>query len=186
MPKGKSLVSAAVDTDAESVTWTFPDGRTVTVSLRDVPENLVRLLALHGLKQKGSDSGAGAANAVAEGKAPTKVAYYYEQLTRVAGNLRSGTWADKGSGATSYLAQAISRVMGIPIAQVATTLAAMSEKEKADAAAAPKVKVAIAELKAEAAARKLKALEASTDDDEAIPGFEDFEPEADEAEDEAA
>lgn len=74
------------DMDNQTVTWNFADGGQTTLALSELKPEVVIWLALHGLKQKGSD--------VYSGKCTPEQARGLNQ--KVLDNLRIGETSDKG------------------------------------------------------------------------------------------
>jgi len=152
---------ATTTIEGNSVIWEMADGTKVEGDLNTFPEAIVKQLALHGLRQKGSDAYAGL----------KEVAEAAEAVGRVIAQLTSGEWtvARAGGGGgprTTLLAEALSRLATaagkeVSIEQAAETIAQLPDESdegiskkslRADAA----VKAMIATIKQERAAKELE------------------------------
>lgn len=143
---------ATKETEGNSVRVAFTDGEVLEVSLGQLPEDIVKHLALHGLSQKLGDSYAGEKD-VEVAKAKAK---------KVAERLQAGEWKavreGSGGGRITDLAQALARVTGKELAECVSVITDMDKEQKKALRQHPQIKVALAEIAAEKA--KAKAAEA--------------------------
>lgn len=142
-------IEKTIDAEQGTVTVGFASGSTTTISMRDLPKNIVAQLALHGLSQKVTDAGAG--------KTPEETE---EHVMKVVESLKAGNWTvrgEGGSGGTSRVTQlvrAVARLKGIDLAEAKAKVSALTDEEKKSLQAAPAVQAAILEIKAEDLAAK--------------------------------
>lgn len=143
---------ATKETEGNSVRVAFTDGEVLEVSLDQLPEDIVRHLALHGLSQKLGDSYAGEKD-VEVAKAKAK---------KVAERLQAGEWKavreGSGGGRITDLAQALARVTGKELAECVSVITDMDKEQKKALRQHPQIQVALKEIAAERA--KAKAAEA--------------------------
>lgn len=152
---------ATTSIEGNVCTWEMADGTNVVGDLATFPEEIVKQLALHGLRQKGSDSYAGLKTVEEAAQA----------VGRVIEQLRSGEWTAaraSGGGAprTTLLAEALSRLAQasgkeVSIEQAAETISQLPDDSdegisKKSLRADPAVKAMIATIKQERAAKELE------------------------------
>ena len=131
-----------VTTDVESgtVTLTWADGEKTQAKLGELPEHIVRRLALHGLKQKLVDAHAGVRD-VADARAAT---------VAVLETLRAGDWSKRpDAGVGGLLVEAVARATGRTAEAVRERLAAMDDAQRRALAKHPAVAAAMAAIRAE-------------------------------------
>lgn len=153
--------------EAGSVKFTFDDGSSRTFYLSDYPEAMYRPLMLNGLSQKLADKYAGAKEAVASGKFPTKAAYQKAMTTAVHESLKAGAWrmvAERGES-SSLILEAVSRAFGIDLATAQERWDGFTDEQKAKVKANPKVQKAVTEIKIERLNERKEALDDQDDDD---------------------
>jgi hypothetical protein len=150
-------------TDAEesltTVEYFDQDGsalKRLLIRLDDYEEPMVRLLALHGLKQRLGDSSAGF-KAVKD-EAGWDIALDWAKMNhlRVHEQQKEGTWTTRGEGTirVTLLHEAISRVYGESLEVVIAKLESMTKEERAALAKVAKIAQVITEVKAERALAK--------------------------------
>lgn len=154
------IAKKAVDEKAERVTFGFMDGEKLACNLQDLPDDMIRKLALHGLSQKVGDSYA-SATSIDEAK---------QNARSVWGNLVAGVWATKAARGGKFV-EALARVTGKGYDECLAAWSGMDDKQKAELKKHPQMKKAIAEIEAENAARAAEA--ASGEEAEAI-SFDDL------------
>lgn len=167
---------AEKDYDEESGTFSivFSDGAESEVELDSLPQNIVRLLALHGLSQKLGDSYASVKGDVASAK---------EKYQAVLEQLRAGEWrktraeGESGGARVTELAAAIARFRNAPIEKANAVVAAATPEQKKAWQANAQIKAIIATIRAEKAAAKAAKAQAATGDEAAasdaeLPSFD--------------
>ena len=132
----------------EGVIFTFIDGTEFVAILDDLPTDIVRRLAIHGMNQKLGDSYAKKEISVSEALAGVIDLY---------GQLQSGVWANRASG--GKLAIAISRALGESLPDVIRSLAGKSKDEKAEYRKHPQIILELAKMKQEEAESEIAATE---------------------------
>lgn len=90
------LAKKTPNEEAGTVTFEFTDGRTITVNVNDLPDNVRNIATLHGVSQKVGDSYAGAET----------VDEAYEAATDVVKNLQEGNWRVRAEGGVGGAARA--------------------------------------------------------------------------------
>ena len=161
MSKEDSIV---VSDDAETgvIVWSTAEGD-VTLNVFDLSPEMQRRLAVHGAKQKGTDSYAGAKAVVENGDSPSRSAFAFECVTEVVANLVNNVWSARregGSGPrTSMLARAVAEVLGLELAAATEKLASMEDVAKKKIAAHPQIARVVLRLRQEAEAKRAEALE---------------------------
>lgn len=141
------------DYDEETGTFSivFANGRQAEVNLDSLPQNIVRLLALHGLSQKLGDSYASVKGDVEEA---------IKRFDAVANQLASGEWkkaregGGEGAGKVTELAAAIARFRNAPIEKANAAVAKATPEQKKAWQGHPQLKAIIAQIRAEKAAEK--------------------------------
>lgn len=157
------IASKAVDAEQGLVTITPEGGEAITANLADMPDEIVRQLALHGLSQKLGDSYAGA------GQEENPVAVITANVTGLIDQLKAGTWSSRSGGGggprVTLLAEAIHRVTGKELEECTAVVGDMSNEDKATWRKHPQVAKAIAEIRAEREAEKAKKLDGQEGED---------------------
>lgn len=161
----ENSIAVTENLDEGTITWETAVGA-VSLNVRELqttnPEIFFRL-ALHGAKQKGTDSYAGARAAVEKGEAVSRDAYAHECVSEVVSNLTSGVWSQRreGSGAprSSMLARAVAEVLSIDLADAVARLVAMSDEGKKKVAGNPQVARVVLRLRREAEEKRAADLE---------------------------
>ena len=130
------------------VGFAFENGEQVDVKLEDMSEDMIQMLAVHGLTQKLGDSYASA----------TSVSEACEKFYDVLNNLKAGTW-NGGRSATSggIWVEAIARATGRSIEDSAAMFASKTETEQKAIKKHDSVVVAKAEITLERQIAKAKA-----------------------------
>lgn len=157
------IAEKALDLDSKSVEFTFADGTVLAVSLGELSADIQLHLALHGIGQKVGDAYSGAKGDVAVAKASAQA---------VIDQLKSGEWrAARGEGEAKprvgELAEAIARIKGVAVEEVAKSLAGASDEQRKALRANDRVKAIIQVIRAEKAQKKLE----NMDDDDALEAF---------------
>lgn len=119
----------------------------VAVSLADLSEDVIRQAALHGLSQKLGD-----VVAAKECVGDTALA----MIKSVVDSLYAGKWGAErasgtGGGKMALYVEAISRLQGVPVEQVAATLEGLSDEQQKAIRGMPAVKAMVDVIKAEKA-----------------------------------
>lgn len=144
---------AVKEVSDQGVKFAFTDGVIVEQILSDLPDSIVRQLALHGLSQKGGDSYSGA-DSVEEARG---------LLQKVLENLKNGNWsaarAAGEGGKVTDLARALAEVTGKDLGEVVTKLDEMSKADKMARRKHPAVAAVIARLANERALKKAQEAE---------------------------
>lgn len=154
---------ATKDIVADSVTFTFSDGKQLVCMLPKLSPEIQTRLALHGIVGKVGDSYAGEKNVQAA----------RALASSVWARLSEGDWtraSTGGGGRISDLAQALSRVTGQPLDACVEKLAEMEKSDKTGLRKHVKIASALADITAERAAER--AAVADTGDDSALPTFD--------------
>lgn len=135
--------------DGTVVSFTFGDGNTLAIDTNDIPEATLLELAIHGIKQKGGDSFAGAAG---------DYKFAQDACKRVLDALRNGEFnagrqsTGTGTPKLGELAEALAAIQGIEQADAQQMLEALDDETKKAVRSHPQVKAKIAELRAARAA----------------------------------
>jgi hypothetical protein len=122
------------------VTFKFADATETVLSLAELPEGIVRKLALHGLSQKAGDSYAGVKGDVNQAKT---------NVQEVFDNLKNGVWGSSGGGGGPRLmdlAEAIAEIKGKQLAEVLEAVKGVSDEQRKAWRAHPAIKTKIAEI----------------------------------------
>lgn len=127
---------ATTKTDNNGVVWTFHNGQQFVAELVSLSEDMIRKLAIHGMKQKLSDSYAGKEVSVSQA---------FSNVRSVFDMLKDDEWTS-GVTRTSILARAISRLTSRAIEDCIETLANLDKEELAELRKSPKVRSMIAEI----------------------------------------
>lgn len=154
-----AIVESKVDAEAGTVEFMVQGEQPIVLRLSDLDDEIVRMAALHGLKQKVGDAGA-LSRDPETGRSATPAAKYAAMRTvadRLMGDDGEPSWnaraGDAGAGEGGLLVEALVRVTGQDRDTVRETVAAWDKATQAamrgDAAVAP----VIAEIKAERAAK---------------------------------
>lgn len=144
-------------TDKSGVDFQFVNGKKLVCRLDELPEEIVKRLAVHGLAQKIGDSYAGVQGAV-------EIACL--NANDVWESLKNGDWNVGRSGTGGVIAEAIARVTGRTVEECRDMLAALDDDAKAKLRKQKKVASAMADITAERA--KKKADNATEDDMESL------------------
>ena len=126
----------------------FVDGREVEVHFSDLGPEIKDEAMTHGLLQKLGDSYAGV-------KGDLDLAF--ANADAVVDSLRAGEWNRRGTaGAGGVLAEAIARLTGRDVAEVAAMLAEKDDEERKLIRKDPRVDAAVKEIQAERARAKAR------------------------------
>jgi len=141
---------ASVTTGADSVTWSFADGTERTVQLGDLSENVINQLALHGLKQKGTDAYSGFGTKYGD----EAVSHAAAANGRVIEALKNGDFNAARQAGTSgpkvtIWVEALAQAKGCSVAEAADIYAGLDKEQKAQVRKHSKVKAAKVQLEAE-------------------------------------
>lgn len=154
MPKKSTNV------EAKTVTFTFEDnGENIIFDLAKVDPSIITRLALHGLSQKGGDSYAGTAKAIA-GTEVTAPEYARGQVEATIKQLYDGEWTTRtpgGGPSVTDLATALAEVSGHPLEECIERCSDASDEQKKALRAHPGIKAVMDRLRAERAAAKAAA-----------------------------
>jgi len=131
-----------------TVTLTVVGQEPITVRLDDLPEEIIRRAALHGIAQKLGDAVAGAS---ARGDTAADMA---NTITALADRLREGRWNAGATAGGGLLAEAIAALTGRDPGTVRAKLADMSEEDKKALAKRPDVAAMVARIRAERLAER--------------------------------
>lgn len=150
------------DVESGSLDIAFSSGAQLSVTLDDLPEGIVRQLALHGLSQKLGDSYASVKGDVT--KAFENASAVLSELK--AGNFTKARAAGEGEGKARVgeLAEAIARFKGVEVAAAAAAVAKASEEQVKAWRGNAKLKAIIATIRAEKAAAKAAKEEAKDEE----------------------
>lgn len=119
---------------------TFTVGKVeLECSLRALTPEMVSRLAVHGLNQKVGDSAAGL-------KTDAEI---LSALKATLANLTAGVWNSSGRGTSSMLAEAVSRVMSITVAEAVAKLEKLDDEEHKKVTSHPKVMLEMLKIKSE-------------------------------------
>lgn len=144
------VATKKVDLESQSLTIEFVDGaEEIIVGLRDLPENILPALALHGLSQKMGDSYSGEPEP-REARA---------KATEVLERLMAGEWSarrERGPGSTSLTIEAIAALRGLTTDQVKAVWETLDDEQKKGIRANDGVKAEMARIKAARLAEKAK------------------------------
>lgn len=151
-------------TDEGVATFTFGNGTTISINVRELPEEQQFNLMMHGMLQKGGDSFASAKG---------DYDFATAALEKVVNQLKNDQWvASRASSGESKpksteLAAALARVKSIEdVSVVQAAVEAATDDQRKAWRAHPLVAKAIADIRAEkAAARAAKAAETGSPDD---------------------
>ncbi len=158
---------ASVSIDGTQINYTFADGAgEVSLDAADLNNEMKSTGLMHGLKQKISDSFAGA---------PTP-AEAMERASAVIDALVGGKWnvrvAGEGGTRVTQLARALAMVTGKELDEAVSVISDMTDEAKKNLTAHPEIKRAVAEIRAEEAQRA--AAEAAEATDESAPSIADL------------
>lgn len=135
------VATKTVNLETQTVSWEFTDGTDLSLSLSDLPAEIVTNLALHGLSQKGGDSYSG----------ETDLQVAVAKVQGVIERLKAGEWRatrEGGSGGRiSDLAQALAQVTGKSLSDVVAMLEEKTKEEKSALRKHPRVALAINAIK---------------------------------------
>lgn len=140
------IASKTVGTDR--VTFAFVNGETVTANIEDLPEDMVKRLAIHGLSQKVGDSYASAET----------IEEAISSANAVLNNLASNVWATK-SVRGGKIVEALVAFSGKPYEECLTVYAKMDDKAKAVLRKHPSIKMELAKIEAKRAEATAAAVE---------------------------
>jgi len=156
-------IEKTADLKAGTVTWNFGDGSApLTLEVSKLSPEVQLWLAVHGAAQKGGDSYAGAAKAIAKPEAEfrTVEAYARDQVEGIIDMLQAGKWSERATSTgprATILAEAYSRVKGIDIPTAKARIAQLDD-EKTDMLARALSKV-VDQIKLERLQARIKAAE---------------------------
>ncbi len=148
------IAKKVLNVETNSVTFQFKDGAEISVCLNELPAETLAQLALHGASAKLGDSYAGAGEVAEEGG--DAIAWAKQTVQGVWESLKNGLWSVRSEGGVrvTQLAHAVASVYGISPEEAAEKLADLEDDKKKALTAAPKIAAALAQLKAEAAAKR--------------------------------
>lgn len=127
------------------VRFEFADGSEMVAKLRDLPQEIVDRLAIHGLSQKIGDSYAGANDK------GWSVADCRDQALNVLNNLIDGVFNAGGGSTGGILAEAVAALTGKDLDEVREVIRAMSEDQVKALRKRVDVKAEVARIQAERA-----------------------------------
>lgn len=139
------------------VSFVLGNGQTVTAVLKDLPEDIVARLVVHGLSQKVGDSVAGLSKDRRFGDA-------YATMQDVVAMLVQGNWNAGREGGSSDLVEALAKLKKLDVESVRVAVKRMDEETLKRVLANPAVKAEIAKIKAKRAQDNAKASAASIDE----------------------
>ena len=145
MSEKVKVAEKSVNEEVGSVEIAFTNGESLTATLEELPEDIVKRLALHGLSQKLGDSYASVKGDAAAG---------FSKASDVLGRLMSGEWAGAGGGGgmqLGELAEAIARIKNVPVEKAMAAVAGAAKEKISQWRANGKVKQVIAEIRLEKA-----------------------------------
>lgn len=131
----------------DSITFAWADETTSTVSLSDIPSDLINRAALHGLSQKLGDAYSGCEGNIATAKA---------QFDDVLAALMAGDWNRKGGSTGGVWVEAIAEAASVPFEEALEKYNAADEETRKAMKAHPDVKAAKARIDYERAQAKAK------------------------------
>lgn len=157
------IASKSVDTEQGLVTITPEGGEAITANLSELPDEMIRQLALHGLSQKLGDSYAGA------GQEESPAAVVEANVTSLLDQLKQGVWSSRSGGGgggarVTILAEAIHRVTGKELDECVRVVGEMEKDAKAEWRKHPQIAKAISEIRAEREQEKAEKLAKQEDD----------------------
>lgn len=135
----------AVDGVGEVIYFNFRNGTTLEFDMQKVNDDLKRRLAFHGAKQKIADSYAGVKGNFDEGIANAQ---------GVIDQIYGGDWEAEREGGgprLAELAEAISRIRGVPLEKVKAVVEAATPDERTQWRSNATVKLEVAKMRAEKA-----------------------------------
>ena len=135
-----------VNVSKNELTWEFADGETETIDVGLFPPEIVQHATLHGLKQKLSDSYAGAGT-VTEAR---------ERFVAVLESLLNGQWNAGRSSSGGVWVEALARAAGVDVETALEKWNGMDEETQKDVKKDARVKAAKAEIELERAQAKAK------------------------------
>ena len=141
----------AYEGKGDIIYFRFSNGTTLELDMKEVPDETVRLLAFHGASQKVGDSFAGVKGNFSEG---------ITNAQQVIDLLKQGEWSAEREGGgprLAELAEAISRIKGVPIEKVKAAVEAATPEERSNWRSNAGVKAEVAKLRAEKAQAALDA-----------------------------
>ena len=159
------------DYEAQTIGFDFGDAGESSVSLSDLPANIVANLAVHGLSQKLGDSYAGAKTATADTEIDPNE-WCKAQMESVFDQLKDGNWTVRvaGAGTVTDLARAMEIAMDgeFSLDQCVEKLSETSKEEKAELRKHPAVKKELDAIKLARQAAKAEASAAAAEDAPAL------------------
>lgn len=138
------------DTETGTFSITFADGASSEVAIASLPQNIVQMLALHGLSQKLGDSYASVKGDVNAAKA--KFEAVLKQL--MAGEWKQAREGGEGGTKVTELAEAIARFKSAPIEKANAVVAQATDDQIKVWKGNAKIKAIIAQIRAEKAAAR--------------------------------
>lgn len=129
-----------VNVEAGTVTFKFSDGKELPISLDNIPAEMIRRLALHGIGQKVGDAYAG-----------SDVGDAHADASEVADMLQRGVWTERTAGEprTSVLAEALARVAGQTVEAALEVIKGLDDDQRKALRSHPQIKAAMSAIKAE-------------------------------------
>lgn len=149
----QALCKKAIDTEAGIVSFTFTNGRVLSIIPGDLPVDMFTRLALHGVAQKVGDSYAGATT-------PDEA---YANAEAVIEALYAGQWNAGRESTGGILVEAIARLTGKPIAECKAAFDALPEASQKAIAADVKVAAMVATIRLERAKAKAEKTDTGID-----------------------
>lgn len=186
MPKSKTCWKSVIDSEAGTLTVKYlsQEGEIVEEvehSLDDFSEVMIRLLALHGWKQRTQDSSAGFARVAEDYGWDKALDWAQDNHSQVFKTQVAGEWSTRGEGTlvrVTILMEAVVRVYKQELDVVVAKIFPMTKEDKAKLAKSPMIAKEMLAVKAERAAAKAIRAEALVIEDDILPDlFEDM-PEA--------
>jgi hypothetical protein len=145
------------DGEAGVIRFVLGNGQEVVAVLKDMPEDIVQRLVVHGLSQKVGDSVAGLSKDRRFGDA-------YATMQDVVAMLVAGNWNAGREGGSSDLVEALAKLKKLPLEDVRVAVKRMDEETLKRVLANPAVKAEIAKIKAKRASDAAKVSQASVDE----------------------
>lgn len=141
------------------VTWTFTNGRVVSVDVTTLSAAMQLRLAVHGMSAKGGDSYASA------GDKGMTLADCADGVEDIIANLRNEIWSASGGSGISILAEALARVVGESVEAAVLIINEKGDEWKKGLAKRDDIKSAVADIRAERAKAKLAGQSGGSVDD---------------------
>jgi hypothetical protein len=154
MAAAKKFLAKRTDEQEKKVTCNLGNGLTVELGLRELSQEMIERLALHGIAQKLGD-------ATSSFSKTEDYHAAFGAMQTVADNLIAGVWASRGGAGVADLVTALAELQDLDVDDAQAAVDAMDEEQMKAVRSHPQVKLKIAEIqkrRLEAAAKTAPSL----------------------------